>query len=67
MGNAPSANNSLSSHSTGPHVSGEGSHNTYGQGDQRLWAYVQSLEIKINRLENEVTSLKSQLNQSSHR
>lgn len=67
MGNAPSTNNSLSSHSTGPHVSGEGSHNPYGQGDQRLWAYVQSLEIKINRLENEVTSLRSQLTQSGHR
>ena len=67
MGNAPSATNSLSSHSTGPHMSGEGSHNPYGQGDQRLWAYVQSLEIKINRLENEVTSLRSQLNQSGHR
>ena len=67
MGNAPSANNSLSSRSTGPHVSSEGSHSHYGQGDQRLWAYVQSLEIKINRLENEVTDLRSQLNQSGHR
>ena len=67
IGSAPSANNSLSSHSTGPHMSGEGSHNPYGSGDQRLWAYVQSLEIKINRLENEVTNLRSQLNQSGHR
>ena len=67
MGNASSTNNSLSSHSTGPHLSGEGSHNPYGSGDQRLWAYVQSLEIKINRLENEVTNLRNQLNQSGHR
>lgn len=61
-GNISSANNSLSSHSTGPHASGEGSHNIYSQGEDRLWAHVRNLEVQIHRLQEEVLSLKSQLN-----
>ncbi|KAL9020215.1 MAG: hypothetical protein Q9185_002498 [Variospora sp. 1 TL-2023] len=51
-----SGNNSLSSQS------GEGSgQNAYGQGNDRLWAYIRSLEVKVDRLQEEVGSLKSQL------
>ncbi|KAL8991413.1 MAG: hypothetical protein Q9177_000161 [Variospora cf. flavescens] len=51
-----SGNNSLSSQS------GEGSgQNPYGQGNDRLWAYIRSLEVKVDRLQEEVGSLKSQL------
>lgn len=58
-GNA-SANNSLSSHSTGPHNSLDRTQNSYVQPNDRLWAYVQGLEAKINRLEEEVASLRGQ-------
>lgn len=64
VGNA-SANNSLSSHGTGSIPTGD--HNLYGPGTERLWAYVQTLEAKVNRLQDEVASLKSQLSPSSHR
>lgn len=57
-----SANNSLSSHSTGPRTSIDRSHHSYAQPNDRLWAYVEGLEAKINRLEEEVVSLKGQLN-----
>ena len=50
-----SGNNSLSSQS------GEGSHNPYGQGSDRLWAYIRSLEVKVDRLQEEVGALKTQL------
>ena len=50
-----SGNNSLSSQS------GEGSQNPYSQGNDRLWAYIRSLEVKIDRLQDEVGSLKGQL------
>ncbi|KAL9014528.1 MAG: hypothetical protein Q9173_000829 [Seirophora scorigena] len=51
-----SGNNSLSSQSA------EGSsQNPYGQGSDRLWAYIRSLEVKVDRLQEEVGSLKSQL------
>lgn len=59
--NTSSTNNSLSSHSTGPHASGD--HSLYGSGStDRLWAYVRSLETRVDRLQEEVTSLKSQIN-----
>lgn len=64
VGNA-SANNSLSSHGTGSITTGD--HNLYGPGTERLWTYVRSLEAKIDRLQDEVASLKSQLGPSSHR
>ncbi|KAL8971574.1 MAG: hypothetical protein Q9183_000989 [Haloplaca sp. 2 TL-2023] len=50
-----SGNNSLSSQS------GEGSQLPYGQGGDRLWAYIRSLEVKIDRLQEEVGTLKAQL------
>ncbi|KAL8936905.1 MAG: hypothetical protein Q9211_003968, partial [Gyalolechia sp. 1 TL-2023] len=50
-----SGNNSLSSQS------GDGSQNPYTQGNDRLWAYIRSLEVKIDRLQEEVGSLKGQL------
>lgn len=54
-----SGNNSLSSQSA------EGSgQNPYGHGSDRLWAYIRSLEVKIDRLQEEVGSLKSQLSAS---
>lgn len=59
--NTSSANNSLSSHGTGPHASGDHSIYVAGNSD-RLWAYVRSLETKVDRLQDEVTTLKSQLN-----
>ncbi|KAL9131865.1 MAG: hypothetical protein Q9217_000311 [Psora testacea] len=64
-GNVSSANNSLSSHSTGPHAS-QDRNNTYGQSNERLWAYIESLTSRVNRLEDEVASLKNKT-QSSHR
>ncbi len=60
-----SANNSLSSHGTGSVTAGD--HNVYVPSNERLWAYVRSLEVKIDRLQDEVASLKSQLSPSSHR
>ncbi|KAL9639887.1 MAG: hypothetical protein Q9164_000635 [Protoblastenia rupestris] len=66
-GNVSSANNSLSSHSTGPHTSLDRS-NIYGQSHDRLWAYIGSLASKIDRLEDEIASLRGQNGaQSAHR
>ena len=59
-GNTSSTNNSLSSHSTGPHNSLDRTQNNYVQTNDRLWAIVQNLETKINRLEEEVASLRGQ-------
>ena len=66
-GNASSANNSLSSHSTGPRTSLD--RNTpYGKSNDQLWAYIESLASKVTRLEDEVAVLKGQLRaQSSHK
>lgn len=64
VGNA-SANNSLSSHGTGSITTGD--HNLYGPATERLWTYVRTLEAKIDRLQDEVASLKNQLSPSSHR
>ena len=58
-GNASSANNSLSSHSTGPHASLD-RNSTYVQSHDRLWAYLETLSSKIKRLEDEVATLKGQ-------
>lgn len=58
-----SQNNSLSSHGTGPHgCSGDGTANAFVASADRLWAYVRSLEMKIDRLQEEVGSLRGQLN-----
>ncbi|MCJ1298514.1 hypothetical protein MMC08_001304 [Hypocenomyce scalaris] len=61
QGNLSSNSNSHSSHGTHGHASGEGPNNPYTQGTDRLWAYVQSLEAKVNRLQEEVASLRNQL------
>lgn len=64
--NTSSNNNSLSSHGTVPHGSGE--HNRFGASSEKdLWAHIRGLEAKVNRLEDEVVSLKSQLNAPPHR
>lgn len=58
-----SQNNSLSSHGTGPHgCSGEGTANAFAPSTDGLWAYVRSLEMKIDRLQDEVGNLRGQLN-----
>ncbi|KAL8701402.1 MAG: hypothetical protein Q9224_000522 [Gallowayella concinna] len=53
-----SGNNSLSSQS------GDGSQNVYNSESARLYAYIRSLEVKIDRLQEEVGTLKSQLSGS---
>ncbi|KAL8703938.1 MAG: hypothetical protein Q9201_002888 [Fulgogasparrea decipioides] len=53
-GYSQSGNNSLSSQS------GEGNQLPYGQGSDRLWAYIRSLEVKVDRLQEEVATLKRQ-------
>lgn len=55
-----SANNSLSSQGTGPQTSLDRAPHNYPQPTDRLWAYLQGLEAKVNRLEEEVASLRSQ-------
>lgn len=61
QGNISSNSNSHSSHGTHAPVSGEGPNNPYAPTTDRLWAYVQSLEAKINRLQEEVVLLRNQL------
>ena len=58
-GTTSSANNSLSSHSTGPQNSFDRAHNYSTQSTEQLWAYTRSLEAKIDRLQEEVAMLKS--------
>lgn len=61
QGNVSSNSNSHSSHGTHTHVSGDGPNNPYAQATDRLWAYVHSLEAKVNRLQEEVILLRNQL------
>ena len=65
-GTSSSANNSLSSHSTGPQTSFDRPHNLYAQSTEQLWAYARSLEAKIDRLQDEVASLKSRPSGGAH-
>lgn len=65
-GTTSSANNSLSSHSTGPQTSFDRPHNLYTQSNEQLWAYARSLEVKIDRLQDEVASLKSRPSGGAH-
>lgn len=60
-GNASSANNSLSSHGTGPLTSLDRPSNSFVPLNDPLWTYVRSLEAKVDRLQDEVGSLKTQL------
>ncbi|KAL8900338.1 MAG: hypothetical protein Q9192_001115 [Flavoplaca navasiana] len=55
---SPSGNNSLSSQS------GDGSQKLYGSEQTQIFAYIRSLEVKIDRLQEEVGTLKSQLSAS---
>ena len=57
-GNMSSANNSLSSHSTGPQAGSFDRPNSFSQSIDHVWNYVRSLESKIEKLQDEVTSLK---------
>lgn len=57
-----SQNNSLSSQGTGAHAgSGDGPMGAFAQSTDRLWAYVRSLEMKVDRLQDEVGNLRGQL------
>ena len=60
-GGLSSQSNSLSSHGQSARGSGENSTAMLGPREDRLWAYVRSLEDRINGLQGEVTSLKEQL------
>lgn len=65
-GTTSSANNSLSSHSTGPQNSFDRPQSLSVQSNEQLWAYVRSLEAKVDRLQEEVTSLKSRPSGGPH-
>lgn len=54
-----SASNSLSSHGTGHHTSGERGNMAFSAED-RLWAVIRTLEMKVDRLEDEIRMLRSQ-------
>lgn len=55
---SPSGNNSLSSQS------GDGSQKLYGSDQPQILAHIRNLEVKIDRLQEEVGTLKSQLSAS---
>ena len=60
-GGLSSQSNSLSSHGHSAQGSGDHSASMYGSRDDRLWAYVKSLESRINGLQEEVVHLRGQL------
>jgi hypothetical protein len=60
-GGLSSHSNSLSSHGQSAKGSGENSASMLGPREDRLWAYVRSLEDRVNGLQGEVASLKDQL------
>ena len=59
-GNASSANNSLSSHSTGHHSSHDRALTSNTQTIDQLWAYVRSLEMKVDKLQDEFALFRNQ-------
>lgn len=63
LGGPASTNNSHSSHGHSIHgrSSGESASNLFTTGNDGLWAYVRSLEERLNRLQDEVVSLRTQL------
>ena len=66
QGGNSSKSNSHSSHGTQQYGSGERATLPYPQED-RLWALVKALDAKVERLQEEVASLRSQVNAPSHR
>jgi hypothetical protein len=61
-GGPPSASNSLSSHGTAAHGSGDRGSLPYGAHEaERLWAALRDVEAKVGRLQDEVASLRGQL------
>ena len=66
QGGLSSQSNSHSSHGTQAHGSERGNP-SFPQPDDRLWAYVRSLEQKVDRLQEEVHGLRGQINTTSHR
>lgn len=61
QGGLSSHSNSNSSHGTHPHGSGDRTTLPYLQAEERIWAIVKALESKVDRLQEEVTSLRAQL------
>ncbi|MCJ1396396.1 Zinc finger and SCAN domain-containing protein 5B, partial [Xylographa bjoerkii] len=60
-GGMSSNSNSHSSHGTQPHGSGDRATLPYPQAEDRIWAIVRALEAKVDRLQEEVTSLRNQV------
>lgn len=60
-GGLSSQSNSLSSHGQSARGSGENSAAIFSPREDRLWAYMKSLEERVNGLQSEVASLKDQL------
>ncbi|EXJ96393.1 hypothetical protein A1O1_01519 [Capronia coronata CBS 617.96] len=56
-----SHSNSLSSHGHSAHGSGEASNPMFTNKDDRIWAYVTTLEQRLNGMQDEINSLKHQL------
>ncbi|EXJ79053.1 hypothetical protein A1O3_08554 [Capronia epimyces CBS 606.96] len=56
-----SHSNSLSSHGPSVHGSGETSNPMFANKDDRIWAYVTTLEQRMNAMQDEINSLKHQL------
>ena len=54
----PSQNTSLSSHGTAAQP-GSGDGSSVAPNNDRVWAYIHSLEAKVNRLQDEVTALRA--------
>jgi hypothetical protein len=67
-GNGPlsSHSNSLSSHGHSGHGSGEPGHPMFGK-EERIWAYIQSLEQRVNSMQEEISTLRQQVAQQSQR
>lgn len=56
-----SHSNSLSSHGHSAHTSGEASNPMFTNKDDRIWAYVTTLEQRLNGMQEEINILKHQL------
>jgi len=69
QGGISSKSNSHSSHGTQPHGSGSGerANMPYLQGEDRIWSIVRALENKVDRLQEEVNSLKAHFGVQPHR